>query len=754
MSAMSSPLVKLRSDLLIRESSAGQEPELVIKDPRTGRFFRFKEVEGFILQRLDGATSSEEIVRSVRERFQSDLSTEHLEQFLQRIRRIGLLGGGSSAPGSKKGFWSRIQGDIFYLRMKIFDPDRLLDRLNRVLGFAYTRTFLAFSIFCFILAVGISITNWHDIMRELGTAFHSHSLFTAWIVVLSVIFIHEMSHGLTCKRYGGNVHEIGFLLIYFMPAFYCNVSDAWLIPEKSKRLLVTFAGAFSEITVWALAAIVWRVTEQYTFIHFASLIVVASSGFKQLFNMNPLIKLDGYYLLSDYLEIPNLRAKGSAYVKSLFTSLWNRGATFRSGLTQRERKILFVYGVCAATYTTWLLSYFLLNFGNYLIITYKGWGLAAISLIAIRMNRNPLRRMVSAFTPLRPSQTAAGRYTLRKKPLMMIAAVIVLLLLSYILSAQLTVSGNFVILPTQHADVRAGVEGIIATVYHDEGDKIEKGAPVASLSDRDVRAELEKVTSEIQEKEAKLKLLEAGTRSEELTLAKTVVAKADERLKYARKDLEMDRVLKEKEIISAKQYAQSEGLVGLREKELQEAQDQLQILLAGSRREEIDATKAELGSLQAQERFLNGQLNLLTILSPISGTITTRKLHEKIGQNVNKGDLIAEVHQLSSVEAEIAIPEKEIADVQTGQKVVLKARAFPEMGFEGVVSSIAPVATKNDEAGGERTILITTKLENSSFLLKPEMSGNAKIYCDQRRLIDIVGRRFVRFFRVEFWSWW
>src|ERR1051326_3727050 len=96
----------------------------------------------------------------------------------------------------------------------------------------------------------------------------------------------------------------------------------------------------------------------------------------------------------------------------------------------------------------------------------------------------------------------------------------------------------------------------------------------------------------------------------------------------------MDRVLKEKEIISAKQYAQSEGLVGLREKELQEAQDQLQILLAGSRREEIDATKAELGSLQAQERFLNGQLNLLTILSPISGTITTRKLHEKIGQRI------------------------------------------------------------------------------------------------------------------------
>jgi multidrug resistance efflux pump len=751
---MSSQTIKLRSDVLITGQNAGDQEICILKDPVTERFFRFKEVEGFILRQLDGVATNDEIIRGVQQRFNFDLSKENLEQFLERIRKIGLLDDNSSRPTSEKRFRNRIRGDIFYLRVKIFNPDRLLDRLNRMFGFAYTKAFLVFSICCFVAAVGINISHWPEITHSLGTMFRFHSLFAAWVVVLSVILIHELSHGLTCKRYGGNVPEIGFLLIYFMPAFYCNVSDAWLIREKSKRLLVSFAGAFSEITVWSLATIAWRVTEPNTFINFASLIIVVTSGFKQLFNMNPLIKLDGYYLLSDYLEIPNLRAKASTYLRNLYRSLWHPAASYLHTLTQREKKILFLYGTLAGVYTTWLLGYFILNFGGYLIARYQGWGFAAISIIVIRMNRNPLRKMFAPLSLPPWAHTTYARFKSQRKSVKIILVLSVLLLLGYFISMQLTVSGDFVILPVQNADVRTEVEGIIATIYHDEGDVVEKGMPIADLSGRDVRAELGKVKAQIEEKSAKLKLLEAGARPEELTLAKTVVEKADERLKYAKKDLEMDRTLMEKEIISAKQFAQSEGLVALREKELQEVRDQLKILLAGSRKEEIDATKAELGSLQAQERFLDEQMKSLTIVSPISGIVTTHKLREKIGQNVNKGDLIAKVYELKNVEAEIAIPEKEIADIRMGARVLLKAQAFPQENFEGVITSIAPTAAKQADRGDERSITVVTRLENSSMLLKPEMSGNAKIYCGEQRLISIVARRFVRFFRVEFWSWW
>ncbi len=127
---------------------------------------------------------------------------------------------------------------------------------------------------------------------------------------------------------------------------------------------------------------------------------------------------------------------------------------------------------------------------------------------------------------------------------------------------------------------------------------------------------------------------------------------------------------------------------------------------------------------------------------------------------MKKGDLIAEVHELRIVTAEIAIPEKEISDVRLGAPVVLKARAFPGTALHGTVMSIAPIVTKQESSpmspppATERTVTVTTRLDGSSLLLKPEMTGSAKISCGKQRLFDLMTRRLVRYLRVEFWTWW
>ena len=130
------------------------------------------------------------------------------------------------------------------------------------------------------------------------------------------------------------------------------------------------------------------------------------------------------------------------------------------------------------------------------------------------------------------------------------------------------------------------------------------------------------------------------------------------------------------------------------------------------------------------------------------------QMKEKIGQLVSKGDLIAEVHDLNIIEAEIAVPEQEIADVQVGQRVVLKARAYPTESFEGTVTAIAPAAVRPDKALDQKIIRVITKIDNTSLLLKSQMSGNAKIYSDKRSITELMTRRLVRYLRVEFWSWW
>ncbi|PYJ02424.1 MAG: hypothetical protein DME25_15985, partial [Verrucomicrobia bacterium] len=154
---------------------------------------------------------------------------------------------------------------------------------------------------------------------------------------------------------------------------------------------------------------------------------------------------------------------------------------------------------------------------------------------------------------------------------------------------------------------------------------MKKGALIAALSDRDFQAELSKTKAEIEEKQARLNLLKAGTRPEEIEMARTLQAKAEERLGYGTNLLAMDRTLFAEQLISKREYEQTREQVALRGKELQEAKDKLKLLLAGSRQEDIDATAAELSRLQAQQHYLEEQLQLLRVFSPVDGIITTRK---------------------------------------------------------------------------------------------------------------------------------
>jgi putative peptide zinc metalloprotease protein len=287
------------------------------------------------------------------------------------------------------------------------------------------------------------------------------------------------------------------------------------------------------------------------------------------------------------------------------------------------------------------------------------------------------------------------------------------------------------------------------------GDLVHAGDPIARLSGDAYQAELQKTLAEIGEKQAQRALLDAGPRPEEVNLAKTRIARAEEQFKYAKSRLDRDDALFKKQLISRKEFEQSQEMAAVREKELNEARSQLKALLAGSRQEERDMLDAEIRGLEAQQRFLEDQWRSLTVISPVTGIVTTSHLKEKTGQYVKKGDLIAEVHDLSAVTAEIQIPEKEIADVKTGQPVVLKAMAYPAANFYGTVTAVAPVATEQQDAwNSERTVLVLTQFANTPPLLKPGMSGNAKIRCGKQRVVDLITRRLARFIRVEFWSWW
>src|SRR5947207_9056498 len=381
--------VRLRSDLLISRQGTADKPIFVIKDPASGRFFRFGETEHFIAQQLDGATSPETVRERVAERFGISLPPEVLDQFVVRLRTLGLVTDRPPEADFQPHAPRRIGGDVFYIRFKAFDPDRFFSRLVNRIQFLFTPAFVVTSAALIVFALGLTALNWAEMSQELVGLINFESLLLLWVTVLLVVTLHEFAHGLTCKHFGGHVHEVGFLLIYFQPAFYCNVSDAWLFPEKSKRLWVTFAGAYFEMFLWALSTVIWRLTDFDTTLNHLALVVTATSAVKSLFNLNPLIKLDGYYVLSDYLEIPNLRRRAFQYLGAFAKSPVGVAPAWLRQVPARERRIYLVYGLLAGSYSYWILALVAVNVGGYLVARHQARGSAMSAFLLLRPSNSP-----------------------------------------------------------------------------------------------------------------------------------------------------------------------------------------------------------------------------------------------------------------------------------------------------------------------------------------------------------------------------
>jgi putative peptide zinc metalloprotease protein len=841
---MTASLPRIRSDLTISRQVTAEGVVFVIKDRVHDRFYRLPEEAWFIAQHLDGNTPLATVRQRTEEKFGAPLPPEQLEAFLSGLKAAGLLDTGQAGENERPRA-RRVQGSPLYLRVRFFDPDRLFSYLAPRIRFFFRPAFLALSAVIILSAVFVAFANWAEAAQNLPRLFRYSAIPLILLVVFLVITAHEFAHGLTCKHFGGEVHELGFFLIYFQPALYCNVSDAWLFPEKSKRLWVGFAGPYFELFLWALATIVWRVTDVETWVNYVALIVMTTSGIKTLFNFNPLIKLDGYYLLSDWLEIPNLRKKGFASFSDGIKRFFGLKVSRLEQIPPRERRICLFYGLVAGVGSLWLLGYAIAKFGGSLLQQGQPLALAASAWFLGVKARSRFRRLAGGSTgspvdpddPDAPDLTPTGAETTnghgavtmprssqtrsveeesggkpapapnpraganpkpvtqavdppkpeeKKKKKSRARAVIRWLSLATVgcataaallyLHLDLRVKGPFDVLPVQNADVRAAVEGIIEEITVQEGQAVHEGDVVARLFDRDLRAELKRTQAAIEETQAKLKLLVAGPRAEEIDQARIEVTKDTEATSFATSRLERDKALCEQLLVSKQQLEDSEANLALRKGELAAAKSKLELLLAGSRPEEIEAMRATLASFQTQHSYLEEQLKLMRVISPASGIVATpaRQLMEMKHQLVKKGDLIAKVYELKTITAELVVSERDIADVKVGQEIVLKARAYPEMTFHGKVTAIAtvaqanlssssssltqlqgtPTATLPRSAVAPKTVTITSEIDNSSLLLKPEMTGQAKISCGKRRLLDLVTRRIARTIKVEFWSWW
>jgi putative peptide zinc metalloprotease protein len=375
---------RMRTDLVANQQRHAGQLFYILKDPVGLRYYRFRPEEYFLLTQLDGKNDLYDVQHAfVTEFAPQRLSIEDLERFVRQLLDAGVaavdtpLAGRRLYERHKERKFTKLRQTLtnfMYIKIPLFDPERMLDRLLGWFGFLFTVPFFLLACAFWASAGLLVLCNWEQFLSKLP-AFEdflkAQNIFWMWCSIGVVKILHEFGHGLSCKKFGGEVHEMGFMLLVFSPALYCNVTDAWMLPNRWHRAIIGAAGIYVELIIAAAAAWVWWFSEpgMLNFLCLSTIVVCSVSTV--VFNGNPLMKFDGYYIVSDLLEIPNLRERSNRYLGNLASrAVFGVEASPDSYAPGGRRWPFAIYAVAAYVYK-WVVAIGIIYFFYTFLKPYK-----------------------------------------------------------------------------------------------------------------------------------------------------------------------------------------------------------------------------------------------------------------------------------------------------------------------------------------------------------------------------------------------
>jgi putative peptide zinc metalloprotease protein len=361
----------VRPDLIVNSQVHRGEPYVIVKDPVTRRFFRLPALAYQVAEYFNSAISVEQVSQEISAKTDCFIDAAEVERFARHLEGLGLLEQQLSTADidARQRKLAGERRSLLYLKWPLVNPDPLLNRLLVVLRPLFTKpVMLAFGgLVLASLVVHVTHTEW--VSQALHHATHGGGLLWLYGATALTLTLHELAHGLTSKRFGADVHEMGFLLLYFMPCAYTDISNAYLVNNKWERIWITLAGSVADLVIWAVASIVLVIVQPGMTGQQVLGAVMLTTGYRSVaLNLNPLIKLDGYYVLLDLLEMPNLRQRSKSLIRWRVKQWLRRDAAVPDE-TPRDRRVLEVYGWLSATYVVGLLFLSALWFDNWL----TGW---------------------------------------------------------------------------------------------------------------------------------------------------------------------------------------------------------------------------------------------------------------------------------------------------------------------------------------------------------------------------------------------
>lgn len=490
--------LKLRDDLIVRPLPGTEGVTYQIEDPVAVRFYRVGRAEYLLISLLDGRTTlAEAVTTSARELGHEAFSEQEATSVCLWLVDTGLATpteGTIDTPGPQSAALSSFFNP-FWMKVPLLKPERLLDLLLPVFRWLFTGPALAAMVLLWITA-GVVIAGhadpfWND-AREI---FSSHNWLMLGVVWVGLKIVHEFGHGLCCRAHGGRVTEMGLVFVLLAPMAYVDVTSTWAFRSRWKRMHVAAAGILVELTIAAFAALLWtQATDSFTK-HLLYNIVISASLTTLIFNINPLMRFDGYFILEDLLDLPNLGTTSQKWMQaklSRFLYGEHRSVPLPAGL---QGWVIRIYALLSAAWRLTVSGSLLAGAA----VMFHGAGLAlAVGAIALWYVKPAIEWLWSLGQRFRRDRWSAVRAVILGT-----ATAAVLGALIFVLPSPFQRQAPGVVDYADLEIVRVSSPGFVQEIHVISGQIVEAGTPLVTLRNEDLTAKVTDLELAIQQSEAR-----------------------------------------------------------------------------------------------------------------------------------------------------------------------------------------------------------------------------------------------------------
>ncbi len=722
--------LKARSDLVVKRIEFQGVSHFVIKDPVGLTYHRLRADQYRVLRMLDGRKNLESIRDDLVREFPAVSPTlTDTQMLVADLHQKGLAY--SIRPGQaaarieqkRKKRRQKIMGvltNILSLRLPGWDPDSLLGAMvpwTRWIYHPITAAIAIIFVSCSWLLLAIQFRAFQAGLPAFNQFFGWPNLIFLWMTLAGSKIIHEFGHGLSCKMFGSECHEMGVMLLVGSPCLYCDVSDSWMLKNKWSRILIGAAGMLIEIVLSAVAIFLWWMTSPGLFHYLCLNLFFVTTVTTVIFNANPLMKLDGYYMLSDFLEIPNLRQKADKltreWLSHLCLGIEPRHDPF---MPQTNRHWFILYAFASKLYS-WFILFGILMF---LYTVLKPYGLQSIgqSLAVFSLSGIVIQMVVNTYQVLA---------TPREHPIQKWRLGLTVIFLGGVIACLGTIEipfiqwAAFVIEPRDVRHVFTKVPGELIELDVKPGDHVEAGQRLAVLHDPRLDDRKRQLAMQVELKEKELNHASIMDDRAERALAEEGLHSVNEQVKELNEQMKSLVVL-----------APIAGIIVEPPREATPKMRQLKTHLVGWTGTPLDNKNAGA--------FLTERTKLLSIAPT------------------------------NTMQALMFLDQADRHDVSVGLEVGLKFDHLPDRIFRGKISQIATahsdyapetmavkhgglLATTSDSEGKEQlqesAYQATVLLEESPELLRTNLRGNARFMAVKRSAFSWLWRYVRRTFHFK-----